>query len=213
VTYGSWWLPLYCEAHSGRRWHRRCARRDILTLAALLSAFLLRNAHAVRHADERIRWAIDCDLAGSGEWGGLPVVLSARSWHYRYWPACARIHGKELCGQAYFGPTCPMLCPALFLGRYQKDQIEGYTKRLTVGPGCADRTIAQPMLRGWGRSHEINGRPAKDCGSRIHGGVRTRVQTDPDVTYARLAALMTTTVSTAEAQVRVATPDYDGPTA
>jgi putative ABC transport system permease protein len=160
---GSWWLTLWTLGGIA-------GALLILTLAAGIVRFLaLRAAHFAR-GHPRLRWALTA-IGGNGE-GASAVVLSL-GLGLSVLAAVGQIDGNLR--QAISG-NLPDVAPSYFFVDIQKDQIDGYTKRLEDDPAVS-RIDTAPMLRGV--VTQINGRPAKDV-----AGDHWVVRGDRGVTYA-----------------------------
>lgn len=142
----------------------------ILTLAAALIRWLAQRASLLARGRPRVRWALTA-IGGNGE-GASAVVLSL-GLGLSVLAAVGQIDGNLR--QAISG-NLPAVAPSYFFVDIQKDQIDGYTKRLTDDP-AVQRIDSAPMLRGV--VTEINGRPAKDV-----AGDHWVVRGDRGVTYA-----------------------------
>ena len=142
----------------------------ILTLAAALVRWLAQRASLLARGRPRVRWALTA-IGGNGE-GASAVVLSL-GLGLSVLAAVGQIDGNLR--QAISG-NLPAVAPSYFFVDIQKDQIDGYTKRLTDDP-AVQRIDSAPMLRGV--VTEINGRPAKDV-----AGDHWVVRGDRGVTYA-----------------------------
>ena len=164
----------------------------ILTLAASLVRWLAQRASLLARGRPRVRWALTA-IGGNGE-GASAVVLSL-GLGLSVLAAVGQIDGNLR--QAVSG-NLPAVAPSYFFVDIQKDQIDGYTKRLEDDPAVR-RIDSAPMLRGV--VTEINGRPAKDV-----AGDHWVVRGDRGVTYAATPgddAIITAGEWWAE--------DYDGP--
>ncbi|WP_372990309.1 ABC transporter permease [Sulfitobacter sp.] len=164
----------------------------ILTLAASLVRWLAQRASLLARGRPRVRWALTA-IGGNGE-GASAVVLSL-GLGLSVLAAVGQIDGNLR--QAISG-NLPAVAPSYFFVDIQKDQIDGYTKRLEDDPAVR-RIDSAPMLRGV--VTELNGRPAKDV-----AGDHWVVRGDRGVTYAATPgddAIITAGEWWAE--------DYDGP--
>ncbi len=164
----------------------------ILTLAAAIVRFLAQHAAQYARGYPRIRWALTA-IGGTGE-GASAVVLSL-GLGLSVLAAVGQIDGNLR--QAISG-NLPEIAPSYFFVDIQKDQIDGYTKRLTEDPAVS-RIDSAPMLRGV--VTQINGRPAKDV-----AGNHWVVRGDRGVTYAAEPGK--------DANITAGkwwTPDYTGP--
>ncbi|SFS96356.1 putative ABC transport system permease protein [Sulfitobacter marinus] len=142
----------------------------ILTLAAVIVRFLAQRAAQFARGYPKIRWALTA-IGGNGE-GASTVVLSL-GLGLSVLAAVGQIDGNLR--QAISG-NLPDIAPSYFFVDIQKDQIDGYTKRLTDDPAVT-RIDSAPMLRGV--VTQINGRPAKEV-----AGDHWVVRGDRGVTYA-----------------------------
>ncbi|MFT6090583.1 ABC transporter permease [Sulfitobacter sp.] len=142
----------------------------ILTLAAAVVRFLAQRAARLARGYPRVRWALTA-IGGNAE-GASAVVLSL-GLGLSVLAAVGQIDGNLR--QAISG-NLPDIAPSYFFVDIQKDQIDGYTKRLTDDPAVS-RIDSAPMLRGV--VTQINGRPAKDV-----AGDHWVVRGDRGVTYA-----------------------------
>ncbi|NOR32784.1 MAG: FtsX-like permease family protein, partial [Sulfitobacter sp.] len=142
----------------------------ILTLAAAVVRFLAQRAARFARGYPRVRWALTA-IGGNAE-GASAVVLSL-GLGLSVLAAVGQIDGNLR--QAISG-NLPDIAPSYFFVDIQKDQIDGYTKRLTDDPAVS-RIDSAPMLRGV--VTQINGRPAKDV-----AGDHWVVRGDRGVTYA-----------------------------
>ena len=182
---GSWWLTLWTLGGIA-------GALGILTLAALLVRFLAQRAAVLARGRPRMRWALAA-IGGSGEGAGA-VVLSL-GLGLSVLAAVGQIDGNLR--QAISG-NLPDVAPSYFFVDIQKDQIDGYTKRLTDDPAVR-RIDSAPMLRGV--VTQINGRPAKEV-----AGDHWVVRGDHGLTYAE-APDDDTVITAGEWWA----PDYDGP--
>jgi putative ABC transport system permease protein len=182
---GSWWLTLWTLGGIA-------GALGILTLAALLVRFLAQRAAVLARGRPRLRWALAA-IGGSGEGAGA-VVLSL-GLGLSVLAAVGQIDGNLR--QAISG-NLPDVAPSYFFVDIQKDQIDGYTKRLTDDPAVR-RIDSAPMLRGV--VTQINGKPAKEV-----AGDHWVVRGDRGLTYAETPD--DDTVITAGEWWA---PDYDGP--
>lgn len=160
---GSWWLTLWTLG-------------GITGALALLAfaAFIIRIAarilsHRLR-GHPRWRWAMAA-IGGTGEGAGA-VVLSL-GLGLSVLAAVGQIDGNLR--QAIAG-NLPDIAPSYFFVDIQKDQMEGYSKRLSDDPAVS-RVDSAPMLRGV--ISKINGRPARDV-----AGDHWVIEGDRGVTYA-----------------------------
>ena len=182
---GSWFLTL---------WTLGSIAGALAPLA--IAAFLIRiTARALSHrlrGRPRFRWAMAA-IGGTGEGAGA-VVLSL-GLGLSVLAAVGQIDGNLR--QAIAG-NLPAIAPSYFFVDIQKDQIEGYTKRLEDDPAVS-RIDSAPMLRGV--LAKINDRPAIEV-----AGDHWVVTGDRGITYAaqpKEGALITAGEWWA--------PDYSGP--
>ncbi|KEJ89109.1 ABC transporter permease [Sulfitobacter donghicola] len=163
---GNWWLTLWTLG-------------GIAGALALLSisAFIIRiTAKALSHrlrGRPRWRWAMAA-IGGTGEGAGA-VVLSL-GLGLSVLAAVGQIDGNLR--QAIAG-NLPDVAPSYFFVDIQKDQMEGYSKRLSDDPAVS-RVDSAPMLRGI--ISQINGAPAAET-----AGDHWVLQGDRGVTYAATA--------------------------
>jgi putative ABC transport system permease protein len=160
---GSWWLTLWTLG-------------GIAGALALLSiaAFIIRiAARALSHrlrGRPRWRWAMAA-IGGTGEGAGA-VVLSL-GLGLSVLAAVGQIDGNL---RQVIAGNLPDVAPSYFFVDIQKDQMEGYSKRLSDDPAVS-RVDSAPMLRGV--VTQINGIPARDV-----AGDHWVVRGDRGVTYA-----------------------------
>ncbi|HEC71853.1 MAG TPA: FtsX-like permease family protein, partial [Roseobacter sp.] len=164
----------------------------ILTLAAGLLRFLAQRATVLTRGRPRLRWAITA-IGGNSEASGA-VVLSL-GLGLSVLAAVGQIDGNL---RRAISGNLPAVAPSYFFVDIQKDQIDGYTKRLKDDPAVS-RIDSAPMLRGV--VTEINGKPAKDI-----AGDHWVVRGDRGLTYA--ASPDSDTIITAG---KWWAPDYSGP--
>ncbi|MEH6831395.1 MAG: FtsX-like permease family protein [Sulfitobacter sp.] len=166
---GSWFLTLWTLGGIA----------GALALLAL-AAFLIRiAARALSHrlrGRPRIRWAMAA-IGGTGEGAGA-VVLSL-GLGLSVLAAVGQIDGNLR--QAIAG-NLPDIAPSYFFVDIQKDQIDGYTKRLEDDPAVS-RIDSAPMMRGV--VTQINDRPAIEVAGDhwvVSGdrGLTYAAQPDPD---------------------------------
>ena len=182
---GSWFLTLWTLGGIA-------GALAILALAAFLIRIAARAlSHRVR-GRPRVRWAMAA-IGGTGEGAGA-VVLSL-GLGLSVLAAVGQIDGNLR--QAIAG-NLPDIAPSYFFVDIQKDQIDGYTKRLEDDPAVS-RIDSAPMLRGV--VTQINGRPAIEV-----AGDHWVVSGDRGLTYATApkdGALIT--------EGEWWAPDYTGP--
>lgn len=183
---GSWFLTLWTLGGIA-------GALAILALAAFLIRIAARSLSHRLRGRPRFRWAMAA-ISGTGEGAGA-VVLSL-GLGLSVLAAVGQIDGNLR--QAIAG-NLPSIAPSYFFVDIQKDQIEGYTKRLEDDPAVS-RIDSAPMLRGV--VTEINDRPAMEVAGDhwvVAGG-------DRGVTYA--AAPKEGAIITAGEWWA---PDYTGP--
>ncbi|MEP1766874.1 MAG: FtsX-like permease family protein [Sulfitobacter sp.] len=163
---GSWWLTL---------WTLGGIAGALLLLA--FAAFVIRIcarilSHRLR-GWPRARWAMAA-IGGTGE--GASAVILSLGLGLSVLAAVGQIDGnlrKAIAG------NLPDVAPSYFFVDIQKDQMEGYSKRLTDDPAVS-RIDSAPMLRGV--ITQINGKPARDV-----AGDHWVLRGDRGVTYAATA--------------------------
>jgi putative ABC transport system permease protein len=160
---GSWWLTLWTLGGIA----------GALTLLAV-AAFIIRIAartlsHRLR-GRPRWRWAMAA-IGGTGEGAGA-VVLSL-GLGLSVLAAVGQIDGNL---RQVIAGNLPDVAPSYFFVDIQKDQMEGYSKRLSDDPAVS-RVDSAPMLRGV--VTQINGIPARQV-----AGDHWVVRGDRGVTYA-----------------------------
>ncbi len=160
---GSWLLTLWTLGGIA-------AALALLTLMAwMISALARRGARRAR-GYPRLRWALAA-IGGRGEGAGA-VVLSL-GLGLSVLAVVGQIDGNLR--RAITG-NLPDIAPSYFFVDIQKDQMEGYTKRLAQDAGVS-RVDSAPMLRGV--ITQINGHPAREV-----AGDHWVLRGDRGVTYA-----------------------------
>lgn len=160
---GSWWLTLWTLGGIA-------GALALLSIAAFLIRISARRAATLARGHPRIRWAMAA-IGGTGEGAGA-VVLSL-GLGLSVLAAVGQIDGNLR--QAIAG-NLPAIAPSYFFVDIQKDQIDGYTKRLEDDPAVS-RIDSAPMLRGV--VTQINDRPAAET-----GGDHWALTGDRGLTYA-----------------------------
>ncbi len=160
---GSWFLTLWTLGGIA-------GALAILALAAFLIRIAARALSHRLHGRPRFRWAMAA-IGGTGE-GARAVVLSL-GLGLSVLAAIGQIDGNLR--QAIAG-NLPDIAPSYFFVDIQKDQIDGYTKRLEGDPAVS-RIDSAPMMRGV--VTQINGRPAIEV-----AGDHWVVSGDRGLTYA-----------------------------
>ena len=182
---GSWFLTLWTLGGIA-------GALAILALAAFLIRIAARALSHRLRGRPRFRWAMAA-IGGTGEGAGA-VVLSL-GLGLSVLAAVGQIDGNLR--QAIAG-NLPDIAPSYFFVDIQKDQIDGYTKRLEDDPAVS-RIDSAPMMRGV--VTQINGRPAIEV-----AGDHWVVSGDRGLTYATApkdGALIT--------EGEWWAPDYTGP--
>lgn len=182
---GSWWLTLWTLGGIA-------GALLILALAATALRFLARRFARLARGRPRLRWALAA-ISGPGEGAGA-VVLSL-GLGLSVLASVGQIDGNLR--QAISG-NLPDVAPSYFFVDIQKDQMSGYTERLTSDPAVS-RIDSAPMLRGV--ITEINGKPAGET-----AGDHWVLRGDRGVTYAA-APDANTTITAGEWWPE----DYTGP--
>ncbi len=159
---GNWWLTL---------WTLGGIAGSLGLLA--IAAFIIRiTARALSHrlrGNPRGRWAMAA-IGGTGEGAGA-VVLSL-GLGLSVLAAVGQIDGNL---RKVIAGNLPDVAPSYFFVDIQKDQMEGYSKRLSDDPAVS-RVDSAPMLRGV--VSRINGIPAREV-----AGDHWVVRGDRGVTY------------------------------
>ncbi len=166
---GSWFLTLWTLGGIA-------GALAILALAAFLIRIAARTLSHRLRGRPRIRWAMAA-IGGTGEGAGA-VVLSL-GLGLSVLAAVGQIDGNLR--QAIAG-NLPDIAPSYFFVDIQKDQIDGYTKRLEDDPAVS-RIDSAPMMRGV--VTKINDRPAIEVAGDhwvVSGdrGLTYAAQPDPD---------------------------------
>ena len=143
----------------------------ILALAAGLLRFASRHLVRPARGNPRLRWALAA-ISGPGEGAGA-VVLSL-GLGLSVLAAVGQIDGNL---RNAISGNLPDVAPSYFFVDIQKDQMAGYTKRLTSDPAVS-RIDSAPMLRGV--ITLINGKPARETAAGDHWVLRG----DRGLTYA-----------------------------
>lgn len=160
---GSWWLTLWTLGGIA-------GALALLTVAAFIIRIAARTfSHRLR-GHPRWRWAMAA-IGGTGEGAGA-VVLSL-GLGLSVLAAVGQIDGNL---RQVIAGNLPDVAPSYFFVDIQKDQMEGYSKRLSDDPAVS-RVDSAPMLRGV--VTQINGIPARDV-----AGDHWVVRGDRGVTYA-----------------------------
>ncbi|MFK7752381.1 MAG: ABC transporter permease [Sedimentitalea sp.] len=141
----------------------------LLALSAVLVRFLARRGGKIARGRPKLRWALAA-ISGPRE-GAASVVLSL-GLGLSVLAAVGQIDGNLR--QAISG-NLPDVAPSYFFVDIQKDQMEGFSKRLGDDPAVS-RVDSAPMLRGI--ITRINDRPARD----VAGG-HWVLEGDRGVTY------------------------------
>jgi len=162
---GSWWLTLWTLGGIG-------GALLILALAAALLRYIAGKLARRTHGRPRLRWALAA-ISGPGEGAGA-VVLSL-GLGLSVIAAVGQIDGNL---RNAISGNLPDVAPSYFFVDIQKDQMPGYTERLT-NDASVTRIDSAPMLRGV--ITQINGAPARDT-----AGDHWVVRGDRGVTYSAL---------------------------
>lgn len=162
---GSWWLTLWTLGGIA-------GALLILALAASLLRFIASRLARRTQGRPRLRWALAA-ISGPGEGAGA-VVLSL-GLGLSVLAAVGQIDGNL---RNAISGNLPDVAPSYFFVDIQKDQMPGYTARLTGDPAVT-RIDSAPMLRGV--ITQINGAPARDT-----AGDHWVVRGDRGVTYSTL---------------------------
>ncbi|MEX3313671.1 ABC transporter permease [Sulfitobacter sp. PS-8MA] len=160
---GSWSLTLWTLGGL-------TATLALLALAAALLRLLARAAAKRLRGHPRLRWALAA-IGGPGE--GATAVVLALGLGLSVLAAVGQIDGNL---RRAISGNLPDVAPSYFFVDIQKDQIDGFTERLT-GDAAVSRVESAPMLRGV--VTEINGRPARQV-----AGDHWVVRGDRGITYA-----------------------------
>ncbi len=162
---GSWWLTLWTLGGIA-------GALLILSLAAIVIRTIARRTARLARGRPRLRWALAA-ISGTGEGAGA-VVLSL-GLGLSVLAAVGQIDGNL---RNAISGNLPDVAPSYFFVDIQKDQIDGYTERLT-SDAAVSRIDSAPMLRGV--VTKINGKPASEV-----AGDHWVVRGDRGVTYAAL---------------------------
>jgi putative ABC transport system permease protein len=162
---GSWWLTLWTLGGIG-------GALLILALAAALLRYIAGKLARRTHGRPRLRWALAA-ISGPGEGAGA-VVLSL-GLGLSVLATVGQIDGNL---RNAISGNLPDVAPSYFFVDIQKDQMPGYTERLT-NDASVTRIDSAPMLRGV--ITQINGAPARDT-----AGDHWVVRGDRGVTYSAL---------------------------
>jgi putative ABC transport system permease protein len=160
---GSWWLTLWTLGGIA-------GALALLTIAAFIIRIAARTLSHRLRGHPRWRWAMAA-IGGTGEGAGA-VVLSL-GLGLSVLAAVGQIDGNL---RQVIAGNLPDVAPSYFFVDIQKDQMEGYSKRLSEDPAVS-RVDSAPMLRGV--VTQINGIPARDV-----AGDHWVVRGDRGVTYA-----------------------------
>lgn len=160
---GSWWLTLWTLGGIA-------GALALLTIAAFIIRIAARTLSHRLRGHPRWRWAMAA-IGGTGEGAGA-VVLSL-GLGLSVLAAVGQIDGNL---RQVIAGNLPDVAPSYFFVDIQKDQMEGYSKRLSDDPAVS-RVDSAPMLRGV--VTQINGIPARDV-----AGDHWVVRGDRGVTYA-----------------------------
>jgi putative ABC transport system permease protein len=160
---GTWWLTL---------WTAGGIIGSLLLLAAAgaLIRSLAKRSSRVARGMPALRWAF-AGISGPRE-GALSVVLSL-GLGLSVLAAVGQIDGNL---RGAITGELPDVAPSYFFVDIQKDQIDGYTRRLNEIDGV-ERVESAPMLRGI--ITRINGQPAREV-----AGAHWVLEGDRGVTYA-----------------------------
>lgn len=164
---GTWWLTLWTAGGI-------CGALLLLAAAAVLIRHLSRRGARATRGWPRLRWALAA-ISGPRE-GAASVVLSL-GLGLSVLAAVGQIDGNL---RGAITGNLPDVAPSYFFVDIQKDQIAGFTNRLTDDPAVA-RVQSAPMLRGI--ITRINGQPARDV-----AGDHWVLQGDRGVTYSTTTA-------------------------
>ncbi|WP_299677193.1 FtsX-like permease family protein [uncultured Roseobacter sp.] len=161
---GTWWLTFWTAGGI-------CGALLLLAGAALLIRHLSRRGAHLARGKPRARWALAA-ISGPRE-GATSVVLSL-GLGLSVLAAVGQIDGNLR--NAITG-NLPDVAPSYFFVDIQKDQMAGFTQRLTTDPSV-ERVQSAPMLRGI--ITKINGQPAREV-----AGDHWVLQGDRGVTYSQ----------------------------
>ena len=162
---GSWWLTLWTLGGIA-------GALAILLIAAALLQFLARRMLPLTRGKPRLRWALAA-IGGTGE--GAGSVVLALGLGLSVLAAVGQIDGNL---RNAISGNLPEVAPSYFFVDIQKDQMEGYTERLTSDPAVS-KIDSAPMLRGV--ITQINGKPAAEV-----AGDHWVLEGDRGVTYAAM---------------------------
>lgn len=146
-----------------------CGALALLTLSALAIRWIARMTSSVARGRPPLRWAL-AGISGTRE-GAISVVLSL-GLGLSVLAAVGQIDGNL---RRAISGNLPDVAPSYFFVDIQKDQMEGFTARLTDDPAVS-RIESAPMLRGI--ITRINGQPAREV-----AGEHWVLQGDRGVTY------------------------------
>ena len=142
----------------------------LLAMSAFLIRALAKRGSGVSRGRPTLRWALSA-VSGTRE-GAASVVLSL-GLGLSVLAAVGQIDGNL---RNAISGDLPDVAPSYFFVDIQKDQIEGFTTRLTNDP-AVNRIDSAPMLRGV--ITKINGQPAREV-----AGDHWVVRGDRGITYA-----------------------------
>jgi len=125
----------------------------VLALAATVLRLIARAAAKRVRGHPRLRWALAA-IGGPGE--GATAVVLALGLGLSVLAAVGQIDGNL---RRAISGNLPDVAPSYFFVDIQKDQINGFTERLT-SDAAVGRVESAPMLRGV--VTEINGQPAQE---------------------------------------------------
>ena len=160
---GSWSLTLWTLGGLA-------ATLGLLALATALLRLIARAAARMARGHPRLRWALAA-IGGPGE--GATAVVLALGLGLSVLAAVGQIDGNL---RRAISGNLPDVAPSYFFVDIQKDQINGFTERLT-SDAAVGRVESAPMLRGV--VTEINGQPAQEV-----AGDHWVVRGDRGITYA-----------------------------
>lgn len=160
---GSWSLTLWTLGGLA-------ATLAVLALAAAVLRLIARAAAKRVRGHPRLRWALAA-IGGPGE--GATAVVLALGLGLSVLAAVGQIDGNL---RRAISGNLPDVAPSYFFVDIQKDQINGFTERLT-SDAAVGRVESAPMLRGV--VTEINGQPAQEV-----AGDHWVVRGDRGITYA-----------------------------
>lgn len=160
---GSWWLTLWTLGGIA-------GALVILLVAAMLLQLLARRCLPLTRGKPRLRWALAA-IGGTGE--GAGSVVLALGLGLSVLAAVGQIDGNL---RLAISGNLPQVAPSYFFVDIQKDQMAGYSERLSNDPAVS-KIDSAPMLRGV--ITQINGQPAADV-----AGDHWVLEGDRGVTYA-----------------------------